>query len=338
MEALNVIREAIESLSAEEKIDDGKYLELMNHMKTVYGSMPQPRPEADGIPVVIQRISAPPEQFTTRFINRYLIVPQVVNEDLLIHLFGDRFDEVDGYTSNEFALTLDTILKDNGEEYNAGLYNLFERYFTTSSIGSHFYNTLHRNNIQWRDEAILEKYINLAVIREKTISKNIWHKRWIAESLLVINDPTSPDQWAKMMYKMGFTFMNGMKHCLRKNEATARTEAELKKLHLVRVEWRMNERENMTVNLYTDKIQLGRTRCVPEMYRMAVIYALLFPEFNAPLERFLHRMDGRTNISPFPVMFMSGITAHTRNKNRTYKQYDGDFTITYISTLNDVDA
>jgi len=35
---------------------------------------------------------------------------------------------------------------------------------------------------------------------------------------------------------------------------------------------------------------------------------------------------------------MSGITAHTRNKNRTYKQKDGDFTITYISKLNDVDA
>jgi hypothetical protein len=336
MDALNVIREAIESLSAEEKIDDGKYLELMNHMKTVYGSMPQPRPEADGIPVVRQRISAPPEQFTDRFINRYLIASHFTEEGFL--LWGHQHDEVDGYTFNEFAMMLDDILKDNGEEFNAWLYSPFERYFTDSNIGHHFCHTLYAYDIQWRDENMREKFLNLTVVRERTIKKNISNKKWITDSLLILKDTTNPGQWAKMMYKVGFHLMNGMKYTSRKQETTPRTEAELKKLHLVRVEWRMNERENMTVNLYTDKIQLGRTQCVQQMYRMAVIYALLFPEFNAPLERFLHRMSGKANISLYPVMSMSGITAHTRNKNRTYKQKDGDFTITYISTLNDVDA
>jgi len=70
---------------------------------------------------------------------------------------------------------------------------------------------------------------------------------------------------------------------------------------------------------------------------------LRFPEFNAPLERFLYRMTGtlhdhRPPKALYPVMSMSGITAHTRNKSRSYKEADGDFTITYISKLNDVDA
>jgi len=336
MEALNVIREAIESLSAEAKIDDGKYLELMNHMKTVYGSMPQPRPEVDGIPrpIVRQRISEPPVNITDEVRQRYFSTP--FNENMNF-MWGNPWDEVDGYSSNEFAQVFHEIMM-FGAGYNPLLTNLFERYFTESSIGNTFYNYIMRreNDMEWRDADMRERFLSHSVIRNLNIKHIILQKKGIVDYLRILEDNTA-EQWATMMYKMGFDMMNEYSYNSRKHETKLRTEAELKKLHLVRVEWRMNPLENITVNLYTDKIQLGRTRCVQSMYKMALIYALLFPELNAPIERFKYRMVGE-RVSPYPVMSMSGITAHTRNKNRTYTQKDADFTITYISKLNDVDA
>lgn len=337
MEALNVIREAIESLSAEEKIDDGKYLELMNHMKTVYGSMPQPRPEADGVPrpIVRERIAEPPMLITDEVRQRYFLIPY--NEHNV--MWGQRWYETRDYTPDGFAQTFDELMKANGD-YGLGLYNLFERYFTVSNIGNTFYNFIMRdeNKVGWIDADMRERFFSLPIIRNKNIEYALIRKKAMVDCLLVIKDTTNPEDWAKLLWRMGFHFMNGFRHTNRNNgETKPRTEAELKKLHLLRVSWRMNATQNMEVELYTDKIQLGRTQCVQAMYRMALIYALLFPEFNAPIERFRYRMMGQ-RVSQYPVMSMSGITAHTRNKNRTYIQKDGDFTITYISKLNDVDA
>lgn len=343
MEALNVIREAIESLSAEEKIDDGKYLELMNHMKTVYGSMPQQHApqqyEVDYIPRPVA-VAVPPPMEDMRDVIRHRYFTTGLQENQMTAFWGMFWEDNqdgNGYTRDEFALTLDCMLK--GED-DLGLINLFERYFTASPIGDTFYTFIMRdtNKVSWKDADMREKFLTIPIIRNKNIDFVLIRKKHMAERLMRVKDPNDPEHWAKLFYHMGFHFMNGIRYSVRNNnEAKPRTEAELKKLHLIRVSWRMNMTQNMEVNLYTDKIQLGRSQIVPQMYHMALIYALLFPEFNAPIERFKYRMI-HDRVSPYPVMSMSGITAHTRNKNRTYKQRDGDFTITYISKLNDVDA
>jgi len=348
MDALNVIREAIESLSAEEKIDDGKYLELMNHMKTVYGSMPQqhaPQQYAgDFIPHPVAVPVAPPMELMRDMI-RHRYFTTGLQENQLGGFWGGEWVENarGGYTRDEFAITLDCMLK--GED-DVGLINLFERYFVASEIGNCFYTFIMRdtNRVSWKDADMREKFLSLPVIRNKGIVYALLRKASVMECLMKVKDTTNQDHWAKLFYHMGFHFVNGIRYTVRNNgEAKPRSEAELKKLHLVRVSWRMNATQNMEVNLYTDKIQLGRSQIVGSMYKMALIYALLFPEFNAPVERFKYRMGGTNaygnhRVSQYPVMSMSGITAHTRNKNRTYKQKDGDFTITYISKLNDVDA
>lgn len=346
MEALNVIREAIESLSAEEKIDDGKYLELMNHMKTVYGSMPQQHApqHADYIPrpIAIEAFVAPPMAMTDTIRHRYFTTGLQAN--MLDGFWGHEWDEEihHGYTRGGFAETLDEMLKSNGD-WSLGLYSLFERYFSDTNIGNHFYTFIMRegNKVSWKDADMRERFISIPVIRNLNIKYVILRKKIMVERLCIMKDTGNAEQWAKLMYKMGFCMFNQFSYNGRKAETKPRSVAELKKLHLVRVSWRMNPTQNMEVNLYTDKIQLGRTQCVGAMYCMALIHALLFPEFNAPIERFKYRMGmGGTEyrVSQYPVMSMSGITAHTRNKNRTYKQKDGDFTITYISKLNDVDA
>jgi hypothetical protein len=342
MEALNVIREAIESLSAEEKIDDGKYLELMNHMKTVYGSMPQQHApqqyEVDFIPRPVAVVVAEVLE-SMRDVIRHRYFTTGLQENQMTAFWGMTWEENQNthYTRDEFAMLLDCMLK--GED-DLGLINLFERYFTLSPIGNAFYTFIMRdtNKVSWRDADMREKFLSIPIIRNKNIDFVLIRKKHMVERLLRVKDTTNPEHWAKLFYHTGFHFMNGIRYTVRNNnEARPRTEAELKKLHLVRVSWRMNPTQNMEVNLYTDKIQLGRSPIVQQMYMMALIYALLFPEFNAPIEKFKYRMI-HDRVSSYPVMSMSGITAHTRNKNRTYKQSDGDFTITYISKLNDVDA
>jgi hypothetical protein len=346
MEALNVIREAIESLSAEEKIDDGKYLELMNHMKTVYGSMPQQHaPQQYAIDFIPRPVAVAPPMESMRDVVRHRYFTTGIQANQLEGFWGGEWVENanGGYTRDEFAITLDCMLK--GED-DVGLINLFERYFVASEIGNCFYTFIMRdgNRVSWKDADMREKFLSLPVIRNKSIVYALLRKESVMECLLKIKDTTNQEHWAKLFYHMGFHFVNGIRYTVRNNgEAKPRSEAELKKLHLVRVSWRMNATQNMEVNLYTDKIQLGRSQIVGSMYKMALIYALLFPEFNAPVERFKYRMGGTNaygehRVSQYPVMAMSGITAHTRNKNRTYKQKDGDFTITYISKLNDVDA
>ena len=339
MEALNVVREAIESLSAEQKIDDGAYLELMNHLKTVYANMPQPRPVAlerdagdagdagDANEVVVE-LSANVQLYD--MYDKYFIT-QMTTENRY-RLWGQTWEQTRHHNSLDFAKLLDAILQGNMQPTTM---RDFERYSLESSFGRNFNDFLIRNKVVWRDANMREKFITLPVVRYNTLSCMLQRKQCVGRLIKWAGNETAP-HWAKVLHIGGIGFMNTMKYSNQTEVSTQRSEAELKKLHLVEVRWQLGEQVVM-MRLYTDKIQLGRTKCIKSLYTIALTASLLHPEFNAPIERFLYRIDNK-DTQECPVMQMSGITANTRTKGRSYKQKDGDFTITYISKLNDVDV
>jgi len=358
MEALNGIREAIESLSGEEKIDDGKYLELMNHLKTVYAVIPKAE-EADksvirrtiivnrenmnivgGYEPYIPYERQPAIHNVYNIHTRYFSVPYDLNR--MNGMWGQNEEE-----SSVFATAFDDYMKNaDPSEPDFGYFKeRLEPYFVPSQHTNGYVLTAYllrtENKYVWKDADMREKFLAIHFVRNQNINLTLTRKNVMANILYPMSDTMDRVKWA-WVYKLAF-FPFANENTIRKKsnkdaDITVKSAEELKKLHLVRLKWKMGE-TNVETELYTDKIQLGRSPINPDMYRLGLVFALIFPEFKAPIERFvrgvLHESDSRRNC---PILETSGITASTRNKSRTYKQYDGDFTITYISKLNDVDA
>jgi len=336
MEALNIVREAIESLSHDEKIDEGKYLELMNHLQTVYGSLPQPQRSDDVVRRPINSVVPRDPESEIFAIHNNLFTRALRDREMLSQVYGR--DDVRGeLTASGFAHILEVVVSARNKDLEwEALVRELKRYFTEAYNGTLFVYAIKKFNFEFANADERETFINLPFVRELHLTHVIQRKSLYNRLLPIIKDVNNEDQWAELMHKMGFGFMNQMKYDARKGECKPRTEAELKKLHLVEIAFNMVNDIKILVHRYTDKIQLGRTKCVPELHRMAMVYALLHPEMNAPLEGFLKRSFYGDDYCPFPMLATSGITAKTRNKSRLYESMDGYFTITYLSTLNDV--
>ena len=340
MEALNNLREAIESLSSDEKIDDGKYLEMMNHLKTVYGAIPtevKPPAWVNEVPVVEEW------DFFRDLHRRYFTT--IYCENVRNEMWGNPLtigrQRGDRDAWARFPLVFDSVMRGLGGEEEFAI--MWE------TRGANLIYYLHREELfddVWKSDEVREKFLSLPCVKKTSLNNRLrCHKRLqgILCPRIVGRAPTygSDAYWHKMMTDVHFPFTNGFKWAEDKEDPfrmEALSEAQRKKLHNVRITFHMNENDNINWELHTDKIQLGRTACVYALLEMKFVLAMLHPELNTHREAMLCEMKRQRKFGyTCPRLAVSGITANTRTKSRTYHWRD-DFTITYTSDLNNGSA
>jgi hypothetical protein len=191
----------------------------------------------------------------------------------------------------------------------------------------------------FKDADMRNKWFEIPYVRKYNIRLAEDRKQGFRIPLVSLEGETD-EKWSKVFFNIGFPFFNQLKcRWERRNTYSykERTTEEIKKLHRVSINFKLTETDELELDLYTDKIQLGRSPVVQSMYRMGLILSLFY-DINAPIERYLLRMSEEMNYHRFPTLRTSGITAKTRDKARTYEIDDEkDWTITYKSKLNDVD-
>ena len=338
MDALNNLREAIESLSSDEKIDDGKYLQMMNHLKTVYGAIPhEEKPPAwVNAPVVEER-----DNFRDLH-RRYFTT--IYCENVRNEMWGNPLTigrQAGEFAWADFPRVFDSVMKGEGGEEE------FATHWETRGANVIYY--LHReglNDSVWKSDEMREKFLSIPCVKKSTINHELRpHKR--LQGILCPRFTTRPPTyetnayWHKMMTDVRFPFKDGFKWTDDKEDPfrlEALPEAQLKKLHSVRITFNMSETDDINWELYTDKIQLGRTACVYSLLEMKFVLTLLHPEFNAHRETMLYEMKRQRKFGyTCPALTVSGITANTRNKSRTY-HWRNHFAITFTSDLNNGSA
>jgi hypothetical protein len=350
MENINAVREAIEDLNTDEKINEGLYLELMNHLKTLYGKMERHNVVAPPQPPPLVAPALPADYPFPEYRSVIRGTPEENIEAVQIHkkYFTNSpmaVSEMFGFDSLAFLRAFDEFLANTDESLENAKKVALTAFFHNANLNHQLGRCLliflakYSSNWSgdwgfWRRVEDREKFLSHFAVRRLNIILAEYQKSNMKKLLAIVKDETNDDEWAKLFWTMGFPFFNHKYY--KRNKCQERTEAERKKLHIVKMKFKMNAELSVSMSLFTDKIQLGRSPIVPDMYKMALLLALQ-DDINAPIERFIRRMRSSSGYLTTPVLITSGITAKTRDKSRSYKQYDGDFTISYTSKLNDVE-
>lgn len=338
MEALNNIREAIEALAGEEKIDDGNYLVLMNHLKTVYGAVSK---DQEVMPVrrdVVRRDEE--DDYFRELHERYFtsIYCRVARDEM----WNSPRAVITRPQDNQlFAGLFDSVMTGMGGEMAFSA--MWEA--NNSDRGNHMLYHINRKEMwdrMWKSLDMRDKFISIPCVRKSIINQHVirWHclQSLICPQYGGTYVPYDSDAyWMKMLIHVNLPFQYGLKWVDGKTnnfDTEPLTEDKLKKLHRVRITFHMNNNDDIHMELYTDKIQLGRTACVDSMLRMKHVLAILHPELNTQIDTLLwKRRNQKRNGYTCPRLAVSGITANTRSKSRTYT-WQNDFTITYLSNMN----
>jgi hypothetical protein len=357
MENITAVQEAIENLNQDEKINEGTYLSLMNHLKVLYGKLesqiaPPPRETTGTFGSVFNgTLPADYPYPTYRRVIRLNLpdnTPELNIEATMLHC---KYFSVSGELNDFYGIVSATELVDFLRILDVYLTNDDENLITTLADGVEE----RRNRVEalcrylfwyekkfprgiFKDTTMREKWLHLPYVRKYNIRLAEERKQGFRIPLVVLEGETY-EKWSRVFFDIGFHFFNKIKcRWERRNTYTysERTTEEINKLHKVSIDIKLTETDRFRLHLYTDKIQLGRSPIVQGMYRMGLILSLFY-NINAPIEKYLLRMSEEMMYNRFPTLKTSGITAKTRNKARTYEVGDEDWTITYKSKMNDVD-
>ncbi len=335
MESIQAVREAIENLSTDEKIDDGQYLTLMNHLKSVYEKLGKNERNE-------------PSESENNFISWREHQRRERNEanDLLTRLRALTnelfYTEVipDGY----FGTMASTILK---------YISVFDGVLISLKNQD---NSFGENRLLVADEWIIEKITILGMkiwkdlnAREIFLSNPLVRKRNILSLFLRRDellarkrfDYQTEGGWTRILSDLSLPFYTSKRIIRRKNKESfvARDAMSLGKYHPITLTMRFHHHPNVVVNLYTDKVQLGRSNIAPNIYMIMMEIIRMERWVDEPMEKLIFGIQNRSPFFPFsnnttyPKLKVSGITAHTRDKQRTYEDSHSEsrFSITYTT-------
>lgn len=362
MENITAVQEAIENLNQDEKINEGTYLSLMNHLKVIYGKLEHqiaPRPT----------ITFPHRQTTTnielppnypfssyrKVLSDYSFLiergrpydiptPQDNIDMVMLHhkYFATNLEEqshtYEWYGSTHqlrFLRALDKYLSNTDESQTQQVRD--EIYTNWEWGGMPLIRRLFKYETKfdmrlWKDPEMREKWLSHPMVRNQNIRLVEEYKNEIRKLLVLMRDE-SDENWSVLFYSLYFPFFNHLQPKKKRNnewEFKERSETEIKKLHSIKITYKLSAEEHIELELYTDKIQLGRSPIVGDMYRMALVLSLLY-DTKSKIESYIRKQHDWMGIYQYPKMTTSGITAKTRNKARTYATSDDDWTIEYKS-------
>jgi hypothetical protein len=303
--SLTAVYEFIQLLSDEDKIPEGDYLKMMNHLKGVYAQIPAaPTP----LPAMGGAGGASPLPIVSGYFNRVITTVTSVSTPLRAYL--------EGPTAATAAALNAALLTSNGRILLAQI-----------------------NYVGWRDLEARERFLALSNVRRDAIESAEGRKqriripaakRWLAGGIM-----GTADDEARHLANIHFPFFTDRKV----SHGKVKERAGLNKLHKLEVTFQFGK-EYQKRWFYTEKIQLGRSAITGDLYRWMLTEAIIDGRQGYPMERFIRKQWSNEP----PHILTSGITAKTREMSRTYVSdafVDGvhslktDFTITYISKLNE---
>lgn len=365
MDNLNAMREWVEELSANEKIGEGDYLSIMNHMKKVYEAIPPPAPK-----YVDTRDHAPTHGPVGELV-RGLMDTVVLKWGLMfkadmVHC-GVRGFSVWNYAGFEFPVQRRVETMEMLESYMANPTNpvnvMAMTEFLQTRVGEHWIKQLgYYNRGLWREETHRDIWLAIPLVR-KYVIENVLEKKKHMASLLKKWSATDDGglNLSHVLDELKVPFEGDYQWG--KDKWVARTDEEKKKLHAVRVNVRLGSHDTATAGhapasmdfkCYTRYIQLARGHYTNPIYTMMVGLALLMDleeEISMTkinLDTLLLYSDSerqsyyqrygnmwRNNNDGKLLLDTSGITAKTRDKKRTYVDANYRISIQYTGLLNE---
>lgn len=348
MDSIQAVREAIESLSTDEKIDEGQYLALMNHLKTVYQKLERSERKEERIEFVVSGNGGGNGGMgnVMEYIEEMLMLEDEQKEDIprpVIHRrvvglgWRDARDDL-------FILPNDYFPVD-GEEIKVALVMLRNairnhwndvrdfQHHTLADIPQMFIRWILRGGVGiWRDLEVREIFLSHATVRRLNLERVLERRRTSRKAHYTLGG--TDDDWALLLKDAHLPFYT-KRRVNKKGECVDVEAKTLQKLHPITLTLRFTPTMGMEVELYTDKIQLGRSDIIPTLSQIMIEIVRVEGWNDVPLEKLIKYAGwGLIKSSSemkreYPKMKVSGITAHTREKKREYDCANGLITITY---------
>ena len=323
MESIQAVREAIENLSTDEKIDEGQYLTLMNHLKSVYEKIERSERKEDA-PVVRENRGV--------FVQRVIVDTPIRNylfmlNEMFQNVRGDYFPVLPE-TRTGMVYLVERLVRSLTSEGNPFCEDTLED-VPTSMIRQ----ILVRGSEIWRNLDAREHFLSHPKVRENGLDMILMRKKVV---LRYIKDyhgtDTTRGELARTLKNLNLPFYT-TKRVARNDTIEDMEEKTLQKLHPITIAFHIPRRPNIMIDAYTDKIQLGRSDIIGKLCRLMMGQILLSVWTDIPLERVIDVMGdgilrGNESKTLYPKMKVSGITASTREKRREY-DCSGLITITY---------
>jgi hypothetical protein len=351
------VREFVEGLSADEKIAEGDYLSIMNHMKKVFDAIPPAQPKhVDGPYLgVLQHVINGP---TTR--QRAMDLWDKLFNRSYNYIVSDRsewmpFSNMSWEEILNLLTMIDSYLTDpENPDKVLAMYN----FLITQDGISWKLNMGYWNLAMWKDFNHRDIWLNNPVVRKENLDRMLRRKADMADLIKIWGESENGSlNLSKVMCRCHVPFQGEWD--ARRGVWAALTDKEKSKLHSITVSLALSApksgqmRETVKFKAYTDLIQLARGKHTYGIYQMAVAYAIIsdytgtIPMETIPLDNLLLYSNGerlkyysryygmwRDNNEGKMLLDTSGITAHTREKRRRYVDANGVISIEYTSLLN----
>jgi hypothetical protein len=328
MNALTNVLEFVEDLNTASKITEGQYLDILNKLKEIHNSIPAPRvyepPPIVRDTVPFHRQAPEPadslSQYRETFVNLYAKRGYVSYDRLRSFLFGG-VRHLNADFERLFFLCYNTPTPENVAAFKQA----FEMPQTEGSVspyrvGDEFIRVMsYMCSSLFKDADKRGAFLQLAFIRKSQLKTVMFKKQQIYNKMKFLpNDNcTIKEQQpllTRLLHNCGVPLYNQFR--VSRDEVIKR---DTKKLHKIKLRI---EDTYIDFDLYTDRVQLGRTCMSEGIYNLALcIYVQNIESERVkymPIERFLVGINPLANVQKPPKLTTSGITASSRNKNRTY--------------------
>lgn len=325
MEHIQGIREIVEKLAGDEKMDDGQYLEVMNRLKSLYEreeEKKQPAIRADwamefssGDVPVFRLPDGEQIAENTRNLSRIF---------LRHHFVGLSSDDIPDSPEHHTAV----------EELSHGLVdNTIATHSLEGITDVVLFIILRRGVGIWLDVEKREALLSNPLVRAKWLNEGLasrtYHMRKKIRKAYKTEGMTEND-WTDLLSHIGVPLYTTMRK-KRNGEFVPRDPQQLQKYHPITLSLSIpNHPIEMT--LYTDKIQLGRTYLSPPLCYVMLEITHAERWYDVALEGMIDgAIEGMSAYYPldYPKMVVSGITAQTRDKLRSYVCAKGLIRLTY---------
>lgn len=326
MDSIQAVREAIENLSTDEKIDEGQYLTLMNHLKSLYEKLERSERKED-VPVVSEnrRII---QMNPSPSVRDYLFM---MNE-IFQNVRGDYFPIIPE-TRTGMIYLVEALTR----SFTSGM-NTFREDTLENVPKSMIRQILERSADIWRNREVRECFLSHPKVREHALDLMLTKKKDVIRyTKNFYGENTTHGELARTFKNLNLPFYT-TKRITRNDTIEDMEEKTLQQLHPITIAFHIPHRQLMFMDVYTDKIQLGRSDIIGKLCHLMMGLTLLSGWTDIPLERVIDVMGdgllrGNERDISYPKMKVSGITASTREKRREY-DCRGLITITYRTRYN----
>jgi hypothetical protein len=318
MEHIQSIREIVEKLAGDEKMDDGQYLEVMNRLKSLYEREEQKGPSfredfrmefASGDANAV-RVS---ESERRSFVRRIALDEPM---RLFHHYFvGLSRNDVscDGSHFHEVMPKLAEALEDGTMATRTDI--------SRHCIGSILYwGAVVWRNLDHRELVLRNRHYTDYELESHTRFRNYTASMYIYRGYKP-NGEMDEYCWERLFHDWIPFYTT--KRVFRKDWRD-REEKELKKLHPIRLSLKIPNHP-IELDLYTDKVKLGATGICRQLQKLMLAIVRLEGWTDVPLERLM--FDCGLNLT----LEVSGITAQSRDKERRYTGVFGLVEVVYLT-------